>query len=1424
MDRDLRDTAICRELEEALADVVDGTADGRLYEHIAGCDVCRDLRHEASRAVELVRDASLDFRESAGFANRLAAGLDRAAPPAPVAAPAPTEAPPVSARVEAPADGPAKAAATVPAASERSIEPTAAPAPTVHAVTERRFEAAAGPVSAPRPAEATRAEPAPRTPARPARPVVRRPALWAGLAGSLAAAAAVGFYLAGEPDAPEGGGGIAAEGAVVTDIARAAADKQGGLSACDASGACLPVDRDAAIEAGAVLRTDARTRARVRLADGSEVALDRATELALARGGDPATLRGGALVLDRAPSPGAGALRIRFAEGELEAGDAKLALASTGDRASVEVARGSARLVPARGRDVEVRAGEEGTIARGGEASVDGDASLADAMEWSESDAAEGPELRGVGELRARRPGATVEKDRAVRLAKHSVKVRISSAVARTEVDETFTNDTDEELEGIFRFPLPPRAQIEGLALEVDGKLVEGAFVERDRGAAIWRGVIQNAAPTAPRPREEIIWVPGPWRDPALLEWQRGGRFELRIFPIPKRGSRRIVLSYTEVVEPAGKLRRFTYPLAHDAAGTTRIDAFDLDVQVLGHDPEIGVRARGYELEPAPSGAAADRRVFHAGPFVPSGDLTVEYALPDRDRQVTAWAYRAEGPGASPDDAAAYVALALRPVLPRWESPEPPRFAIVVDASRSMIGERYARATRLAAAMVREMDRRATFALLACDTRCRAMGAPEGSARAGSATLAPGAASAAEVERFLGGIEPDGASDLAGAVRAARAAAGGGRALRVVYLGDGTPSAGPTRPAHLEAAVRAALPAGDASVVAVALGAEADTTSLAALARGGGGVVVPYVPGQKLASAAIDALTAAYGTVLRDVAVELPPGLRAVTPSQPDAIRAGGEALVLARLDGPEASGTIQLTGQVAGERFEQSYPVHIAPTSATGNAFVPRLYAATRILELERTGTEADKAAIVALSRRFAVASRHTSLLVLESEAMFRAFGLDRSRTAPVFTGESAAESSSGEADALPNEAAATGDEALQSFADKKTRENQYALPATEALGRAPSAAGSAGPMSAPAPAAPRPAATTAAAAAPPRPAKAAKPAVSADRFDDWAVPPRRLVPMRRVFDRKAAFEPAGAVVADVAAKLAEAERALAIAPDSRDKTAALYALYATTGRLGEAQELTARWSGRDALDPDAIAARADLAARQGDRDAGLRVLGGLADVRPGDKAPLTRLAGLYDAAGDAATACAFRVALAEITSSDPKAVAAAVRCAGEQGQGDLAAALRRDADAKQSAAVDALLAAPPAVSTALAGDVRVSAEWSGAVDLDVALVDASGRRLSWLGAPAKIAVTSRDATSLRAESVAFAGLPAGRYLLEISRAGGAGDRAPARGEITLTLPGETRRVAFSLDGARAELGAVRVFFTSRLVPVDDWRVRAPF
>jgi ferric-dicitrate binding protein FerR (iron transport regulator) len=906
-------------------------------------------------------------------------------------------------------------------------------------------------------------------------PFFRRPAFIGSAALAMAAAAAVGFYIKGRAQGPnETAVADAPWSGKVAGVSRASADKTGGFEACDAQGACSQVAADTAITQGTTLRTDARTRARVSLADGTWMALDRDTEVALAAGKDRAAkLVRGSIVADVATITQGPPAKFAFDSGSVEVLGTKLQITAGKDRASVEVARGAVRVAGSSGKWIDVRAGEEATILGSAEPVVASSTSLADVMEWSDQSQEEvdAPVLRGLGELRAKKPGDTKEKDRAVRLSKHSVKVRVVDLVARTEVDETFTNETDDELEGIFRFPLPPGAQIENLSLEVDGQLITGAFVDRDKGAAIWRGVIQNAAPKQAKPREEIIWVPGPWRDPALLEWQRGGRFELRIFPIPKRGSRRVVLAYTQTVDQSAGVRRFTYPLAHDTSGTTKIDSFDLDVQVLGHDKSLGVTTRGYEMVSASGEGEADRRTLHATSFTPSGDLTVEYALPDRDKEVTAWAYRmdtfaapaatgttsgapaqaAPVKAATPDekaaieaartianDASPYVAIAVRPKLPRWQEQKERTHVIVVDTSRSMIGERFARARRLTSTIVKEMDRRDSFMVLACDTTCRGMDgtvAPRPSA--------PGASAAADVEKFLSGIEPDGGSDIAASITAARAAAGSARdrEVRILYLGDGTPTVGPTRAAHLETAVRSAMPPGDGSIVAVALGADADMTSLQALARGGGGVVVPYVPGQKVSTAALEVLSAAYGVVLRDPEIELPQGLTQITPSRLDPIRAGGESIIVARMavDG-EVSGQIKLRGRVSGERFEQVYPVKVVPTSSGGNAFVPRMFAAAKIAELERTGGDLAKPMIVELSKRFAVASQFTSLLVLESAAMFKAFGLDRGSVGPTFTGEERARSESADAEGEPpaDEAEELG--AASSSGDKK-KESKVAL-----------------------------------------------------------------------------------------------------------------------------------------------------------------------------------------------------------------------------------------------------------------------------------------------------------------------------------------------------------------------------------------------
>jgi VWA domain-containing protein/FecR-like protein/vault protein inter-alpha-trypsin-like protein len=1490
---------LCESARDRMADLLDGTAPVELVDHVAACDQCRDLRHDASRLASMVAAAGDDFQPVADLEARLFAALAGREPAAsvepataslsvhdthvsshPSGAAVPKMAP-FGVAYQAPPTDPIQGGALKyePAHSHTgavtsqvsSSEMTAAPvtpvtsaAPTAPSSVVPTAPSNVVPMA---PVDASRRTTGAR--ARGLRAWARefRGPL-AGLAASLAAAAIALFFVGRRNAVPAALGRGSAE---VRVVARADGGS-GGLSCCRADGtSCSPVDKGASVPPGWLVRTDGRTRAELALGDGSSFALDRDAELVL-RDDGPRSLRlsRGSLVADVAHVEGAPRAKVAVPGGEIEVVGTKFAVEVAGDNARVGVTRGEVVLRDARGGRERVRAGEEGRVGAKAPLRVAASSGVAESLGWTESlrPAGEGglpPDepVRGLGELRAKKPGQQNERDTALRLAKHNVTVRLVDNVARTEVEEAFENDTGDELEGIYRFPLPPDAHIERLALEVNGKLEEAAFVERDKAAAIWRGVIQHATPKAPKPVEEIIWVPGPWRDPALLEWQRGGRFELRIFPIKPKSSRRVIIAYTQTVPLSGGLRRYTYPLPYDPKGSTSVDDFKVDVQVLGHDKALGVKALGYALQPAPGGdGRAERLAFQQARFVPTGDLQVEYGLPDRDAELSAWAYRPAEvkPG---EDGSPYLLLALRPKLPRVREQKARDHVIVVDASRSMVGERYARARALAAALVREMDPADRARVLACDTTCRPLG---------PSAIEPGAPAADAVRAFLEGITPDGASDLGAVVRAAQALPPeGARARHIIYVGDGGASVGTTRPDRLGAEVTRALGA-NATLTAVAVGADADATVLAALARGGGGALMPYVPGQRASLAAANVLAASAGAALRSPELVLPPGLSAVAPAALDTMLAGSETLVVARMGEGELNGEAVLRGKVGDQPFEQRYPLRAAATTDAGNAFVPRLFAALRIADLERSGAPGSKDAIVELSKKFAVASRHTSLLVLESEAMFRAFGLDRSRQSPSWTGDLAANASSagglldvgadeaeGEAaadeknveaagkkgggrmappanrssgafdfDSPSDDATGAGFGAIGGGAkDKKEEPSPRRGPRGDMIDRAnpwgdapePDAAKTPAPAAPPPPPAATRAPPAAGPVAPAKPAEA-KAARPFDRDERWSTTRRRpnFVPMRRVWERR------GAVALDVAAwhvreagKVGAAESALSLNPNSRKATQDLFGLVAQHGSFERAAELAERWAERDALDPEALVARADVAARRGDREAALRILGGVVDLRPGDVAAQNRLADLFDRAGEPLRACAHRVALAENRPSDVEAQASAQRCARTVGWPALADGLSAELPAEKRKSLETLLAkaVDPAAPSALRGDVQIEASWGADADLDVALVDRRGVRYSWLGGVGKARVTSRDVRGRHAEAVAFSSLPQGEYVLEVSHADPSALTAPVHGVLTVRAVNETRQVPFTLVGPRAEAGRVRVFFESKLVPL---------
>src|SRR5262249_3829598 len=133
----------------------------------------------------------------------------------------------------------------------------------------------------------------------------------------------------------------------------------------------------------------------------------------------------------------------------------KLTLTATSDHTNVEVLRGEVEVWDGKGAKAKVAAGQEAQLAAGVPIAVAPANDLAHrtpfegelGVDLGHNEDTDGS-VSGLGELRAKKPGSTTEKDHAVRLTSHAAKIRIVGNVARTEVDEVFTNDTDDVLEG----------------------------------------------------------------------------------------------------------------------------------------------------------------------------------------------------------------------------------------------------------------------------------------------------------------------------------------------------------------------------------------------------------------------------------------------------------------------------------------------------------------------------------------------------------------------------------------------------------------------------------------------------------------------------------------------------------------------------------------------------------------------------------------------------------------------------------------------------------------------------------------------------------------------------------------------------------------------------------------------------------------
>jgi len=659
--------------------------------------------------------------------------------------------------------------------------------------------------------------------------------------------------------------------------------------------------------------------------------------------------------------------------------------------AVVSVRRGAVRLQSKKNDSLDIRSGETARLfadkapdKRAVWAGIEAPAEFSEINRFAEPLKTSVP--RGFGSMTARVPG-TGETIQGVRLSSHKVQVVVRDGYARTEIEEEFFNDTAQVLEGRYRFPLPADASISRLALWVGNDLVEGEVLEKDRAKAIFQQIVDDTV----RPR-----------DPALLEWVAGSEFSLKIFPIPAKGSRKVILAYNQILPAEGGRVRYVYPLSLGTDQATKINDFSMSIRAMNSDGSIGdVMTPGY----AASIATKEGKVnvdYQAKEFVPSDDFVVNFrtnsAGPVRAASYTPKEGEFEASSKSTPAKTKtatenaprenYFALRLEAALPEG-APLPERnrrdLILTIDTSHSQSRETLDRSIKLAGGLLRQMDPDEKFVVMACDSACSAF--PEKDFAASTS------ASIEAAEKWLSAKAPGGSSDIAGALLSSAERIASVGAGQLIYIGDGSPSSGELSADTIASRVRPKIDPQKMDIRFLGTGRTVDDVTLAGLARTFGGTYERVQTGDHLEKRIGEIGMGLRSPVVRWVTVTLPEGMKDVYPRQLPNLRLGQEVMLFGKM-ASTSSGDVLVRGDLAGTKYEIRRPVNLASAageSEKSNPLVPRLWAESRLRDLETSDDQTSIKEAVDLSKRFHVMSRHTSFLVLENEQMFAEFGVQR-------------------------------------------------------------------------------------------------------------------------------------------------------------------------------------------------------------------------------------------------------------------------------------------------------------------------------------------------------------------------------------------------------------------------------------------------
>lgn len=540
----------------------------------------------------------------------------------------------------------------------------------------------------------------------------------------------------------------------------------------------------------------------------------------------------------------------------------------------------------------------------------------------------------------------------------HNVTVTIDNQVARTHVDETFTNPSDYQLEGTYIFPLPEDATISDFAMWVDGKKLEGQVLDRAQARQIYEDIVRRR------------------RDPALLEYIGRNAFQAHIFPIPPHSDKRVEIDYSQVLASANGLIKYVYPLNTEKFSPDPLADVSVNVTIRSEQALKAIYSPSHTVKVVRADDYNASVGYEASNVKPDRDFVLYYGVSSDQIGATLLSYK-------PDPATDGFFLLL--VTPQVKAPKEQVVArdviLVLDTSGSMQGEKIDQAKRALKYVLEQLNADDRFNVITFSTGVVPF----------ASSLRPTSAKS-DAEQFVDQIAAGGSTDINRALLEGLADSDPNRPTVVIFLTDGLPTVGETDVQKILDNIRQAA-GQNVRLFTFGVGDDVNTLLLDSLAEQHRGVSAYVRPGEKIDETVSDFYAKISTPVLSDVSVDW--GGMQVTDVYPYPLPdlfAGSQLVVAGRYRGGGPA-SITLKGTVNGQPQSFSFE-DLSFSSAGGDKFIAPLWATRKIgylLAQIRLNGENKEAVdeIVSLAVRYGIVTPYTSFLIDERQDVFTPQGL---------------------------------------------------------------------------------------------------------------------------------------------------------------------------------------------------------------------------------------------------------------------------------------------------------------------------------------------------------------------------------------------------------------------------------------------------